>query len=252
MSASTARVTSPVAAALDGQVVLVIGGSAGIGLETARGAVALGGSVIITGRDRERLTNAATDVGATSSAVLDLRTPDSVERFFDGLPLFDHVLVSGGGPLYTPIREFDREAALRNLDEHIITPLRIARAAEGRIRPDGSMVLITGTGARRPAFGLSIASAATLATAAVVGTIAIEFAPMRVNAVAPGFVDTPLSARLLGDDLTARRDELRDALPIRRVIGADDVAATILHLMTNTAMTGTVVDIDGGQALVSR
>src|SRR5437764_10960855 len=107
-----------------------------------------------------------------------------------------------------------------------------------------------GTGARRPAIGLSIAFAMTAALPALTASLALEIAPIRVNLIAAGFVDTPLSASLLGDQLDARRDQLRATLPIGRVVGPADVAALAVHLMTNTAVTGATFDIDGGQQLV--
>jgi NAD(P)-dependent dehydrogenase (short-subunit alcohol dehydrogenase family) len=86
---------------------------------------------------------------------------------------------------------------------------------------------------------------------ALIANLALELAPVRVNHIAAGFVDTPLSARLLGDDLEQRREQLRATLPIRRVVGPADVGALAVHLMTNTALTGATYDIDGGQQLVS-
>jgi NAD(P)-dependent dehydrogenase (short-subunit alcohol dehydrogenase family) len=85
---------------------------------------------------------------------------------------------------------------------------------------------------------------------ALIANLALEVAPIRVNLIAAGFVDTPLSARLLGDDLDARREELRATLPIRRVVEPADVAALAVHLMTNTALTGATYDVDGGQQIV--
>ena len=90
----------------------------------------------------------------------------------------------------------------------------------------------------------------TAALPALVANLALELAPIRVNLVAPGFVDTPLSASLLGDELDARREQLRSTLPIGRVVGPADVAALAVHLMTNTALTGATYDVDGGQKLV--
>ena len=104
-----------------------------------------------------------------------------------------------------------------------------------------------GTGARRPAIGLSIASAMTAALPALTASLALEIAPVRVNLIAAGFVDTPLSAELLGDQLENRRNQLRTSLPIGRVVGPVDVAALAVHIMTNTALTGATYDIDGGQ-----
>jgi NAD(P)-dependent dehydrogenase (short-subunit alcohol dehydrogenase family) len=110
-------------------------------------------------------------------------------------------------------------------------------------------LLLGGTGGRRPAAGPLI-SAVTAALPALTKSLALELAPVRVNLIAPGFVDTPLSATLLGDRLDARREQLRTTLPIGRVVGPADIAALAVHLMTNTAITGAIFDIDGGEQLV--
>jgi NAD(P)-dependent dehydrogenase (short-subunit alcohol dehydrogenase family) len=107
-----------------------------------------------------------------------------------------------------------------------------------------------GTAARRPALGLVIASAVTAALPALTANLALELAPIRVNLIAAGFVDTPLSAELLGEDLERRREHLRATLPIGRVVGPADVAALAVHTMINTALTGATYDVDGGQQLV--
>ncbi len=138
----------------------------------------------------------------------------------------------------------------RSLDDHLWLALHLARNAVGKVRPGGTLLFIGGTGARHPAVGLALASAVTHAMPALVAGLALELAPIRVNLIAPGFVDTPLSASLLGDELEARREQLRTTLPIRRVVGPEDVASLAVHLMTNTALTGATYDIDGGQQLI--
>jgi len=107
-----------------------------------------------------------------------------------------------------------------------------------------------GTGGRRAAAGFALISALTAAMPAMTKNLALELAPVRVNVIAAGFVDTPLSASLLGDELENRRNQLRATLPIWRVVGPADVAALAVHIMTNTALTGATYDIDGGQQLV--
>jgi NAD(P)-dependent dehydrogenase (short-subunit alcohol dehydrogenase family) len=107
-----------------------------------------------------------------------------------------------------------------------------------------------GTGGRRAAAGLSLIAALTAALPALIKNLALEIAPVRVNLIAAGFVDTPLSASLLGDEIDKRREQLRATLPIGRVVGPADIAALAVHLMTNTAITGATFDIDGGQQLV--
>ena len=106
---------------------------------------------------------------------------------------------------------------------------------------------MSGTDARRPAVGLAIVSGITAVMPALTANLALELAPVRVNLIAAGFVDTPLPAELLGDQVEDRREQLRATLPIGRVVGPADVAALAVHLMTNSALTGATYDIDGGQ-----
>jgi NAD(P)-dependent dehydrogenase (short-subunit alcohol dehydrogenase family) len=234
-----------------GQTVVVLGGSAGIGLETARQARAEGAQVVITGRNAERLREAADEVDALSTAVFDVTDFDRLAQFFDGLPKsIDHVLISGSGPYYAPLAEIDLDEARRDMEQHMFLPIQVARHATGRVRPGGSLVLIGGTGGRKASVGFATISTLTAGLPALTRTLAVELAPIRVNLVAAGFVDTALSATLLGDQLDARREELRATLPIGRVVGPEDVAALVVHLMVNTALTGATYDVDGGQQLV--
>jgi len=237
---------------LPGQTVVVIGGSAGIGLETARRARAEGASVVLTGRNPDRLERAAAELGALRSAAFDATDPAALDRFFGDLPeAIDHVMVTGGGPYYARLADLDRERAHRDFDEHLWLAVAVAQHAVGRVRPGGTLVFMGGTGGRRRGPGLSLIAAGTAALPALIANLAVEVAPVRVNLIAAGFVDTPLSASLLGDDLDQRRDQLRATLPIGRVVGPADVAALAVHIMTNTALTGATYDIDGGQQLVS-
>ena len=244
--------TAPAQAELLGQTVVVIGGSAGIGLETARRARAEGADVILTGRNPERLERAAAELGAQRTLAFDATDFDRLERFFHELPTpIDHVLVTGPGPYYAPLADLDRERAHRDFDAHLWLAITVAQQAVGRVRPGGTLLFMGGTGGRGRGPGLSLIAAATAAMSALIANLAVEVAPIRVNLIAAGFVDTPLSAELLGADLEARRDQLRATLPIGRVVGPADVAALAVHIMTNTALTGGTYDIDGGQQLVS-
>jgi NAD(P)-dependent dehydrogenase (short-subunit alcohol dehydrogenase family) len=234
-----------------GQTVVLIGGSAGIGLETARLARREGADVVLTGRDPEKLERAAQDVDARSTAAFDANDAAALGRFFNELPgPIDHVLVTAGGPHYGPLLEMDSSEVREAISDHVALGLEVARNAAGKMRPGGSLLLMGGTGGRRISRDLGIVSAATAALPPFTAALALELAPVRVNLIAAGFVDTPLSASLLGDGLEARREELRTKLPIGRVVGPADVAALAVHLMTNTAITGATYDIDGGQQFV--
>jgi len=237
---------------LAGQTVVVIGGSAGIGLETARRARAEGADVILTGRNPDRLKQAALEIGAERTAAFDATDPAALDRFFADLPeAINHVMVTGPGPYYAPLADLDRERAHRDFDAHLWLAVAVAQHAVGRVRPGGSLLFMGGTGGRRPGIGQSLIAAGTAALPALIANLAVEVAPVRVNLIAAGFVDTPLSASLLGDRLEERRNELRATLPIGRVVGPADIAALAVHIMTNTALTGATYDIDGGQQFVA-
>jgi NAD(P)-dependent dehydrogenase (short-subunit alcohol dehydrogenase family) len=250
MTSAATPPPSPREPELAGQTVVLIGGSGGIGLETARRARAEGADVILTGRRPDRLREAAREVGARRTAAFDVNDAAAVARFFRDLPgPIDHVLITAGGPSYRPLLEMDSAEVSRALSEHVVQALEVARNAAGQMRPGGTLLLMGGTGGRR--IGRGIVSAATAALPAFTAALALELAPVRVNLIAAGFVDTRLSASLLGDRLEERRNELRATLPIGRVVGPADVAALAVHIMANTALTGATYDIDGGQQFVS-
>jgi NAD(P)-dependent dehydrogenase (short-subunit alcohol dehydrogenase family) len=236
---------------LTGQRIVVIGGSSGIGLETARRARSEGADVILVARNPDDLDRVGEELGA-STAAFDVLDFDRLRRFFDELPApIDHVLVTGPGPYYAPLPEFDFDHGQRDVDAHLWLPMHVARNAAGKVRPGGTLLFIGGTGGRRAAVGLTLIGALTAALPVLTQNLALELAPIRVNLIAAGFVDTPLSASLLGDRLDDRRQQLRTMLPIGRVVGPADIAALAVHLMTNTAVTGATYDIDGGQILVN-
>lgn len=238
---------------LQGQTVIVIGGSSGIGLETARQARAAGAEVILTARDPKKLAGVARELQARQTAAFDVTDLSRLEQFFNDLSSsVDHVMLTAGGPAYMPLSSMNLDDARRHFDQRLSVTLGAALFSRGKIRPGGSLLFVGGTGGRRPGVGFVIATTLTAALPALAANLAVELAPTRVNVIAPGFVDTPLSAALLGDQIDARRQQLRETLPIGRVVGAADVAALAVQIMSNGAITGATLDIDGGQQLIAR
>jgi NAD(P)-dependent dehydrogenase (short-subunit alcohol dehydrogenase family) len=226
---TTATITEPAQRTpeLLGQTVVVIGASAGIGLETARRVRDEGADVILVARDHERLEHAALELDALSSAVFDASDTERLERFFDELPgPVDHVIVTAGGPHAEPLAEMDFARAHRFLDEHLMLPLHVARYAAGKVRPGGTLLFVDGTGGRRPGAGLALGSAVTIGMPNLVASVALELAPVRVNLIAAGLVDTP------------------------GAVAPDDVAALAVHVMADSARTGATYDIARGRQLL--
>jgi NAD(P)-dependent dehydrogenase (short-subunit alcohol dehydrogenase family) len=239
---------------LAGQTVVVLGGSAGIGFETARLARSEGADVVLTGRNPDRLEQAATELAARSSAAFDADDAAAVERFFGDLPApIDHVLIAA----YTlrpvgPMLSFPSEEAGRGVGQRVTQVLEIARRAAPKMRPGGTLVL-TGGSVRKFDRQYGITPAAFAVLPPFTAALALELAPVRVNLIQAAFVDTALAAAQFPDEqaLEARREELRAISPIQRVVEPADVAAMAVHLMANTAITGATVDVDGGQRLIA-
>jgi NAD(P)-dependent dehydrogenase (short-subunit alcohol dehydrogenase family) len=236
---------------LDGQTVLVIGGSSGMGLATAVRARDEGADLILTARDADRLATAGRTVDTRALATFDATDAEALGGFFAGLDVtLDHVMVTAGHPAYGELLKLGDDELSAALSQRLVQVVQVCRLAAGHLRPGGSLVFIGGTGGRRPALGIGPQSTVIVALPTLIANLALELAPIRVNLIAPGFVDTGLSAAVLGDGLQARRDQLRATLPIRRVVEADDIGRLAVHLMVNTALTGATFDIDGGQQFV--
>jgi NAD(P)-dependent dehydrogenase (short-subunit alcohol dehydrogenase family) len=254
MTTATTSVSVARKPRLLGQTVVVIGGSAGIGLETARLARSEGADVVLTGRDPERLEQAARELSARSSAAFDAEDAAGVKRFFDGLPApIDHVLVAAyTRRSYGPMLESSSEEVGQGVGRRVTQVLEIARHAGPKMRPGGTL-LLTGGSARTFSRESGITPAAFALLPPFTAALALELAPVRVNLIQAGFVDTALAASYFPDEgaIEARREELRATLPIARVVEPADVAALAVHLMTNTAVTGAAYDIDGGQRLIA-
>jgi NAD(P)-dependent dehydrogenase (short-subunit alcohol dehydrogenase family) len=251
MSSAASASPSQSGQQLAGQTVVVIGGTSGMGLETARLARTEGAKLILVARNPEQLEKTSRELGAQSTEAFDATNFDQLKKFFDAFPApIDHVMLTGPGPYYASLDEFDFEKAHRDVEAHLFLPIHVARLAVNKVRAGGTLIFMSGTGGRHIEKGGSLISALTAAMPALTKNLALELAPIRVNLIAAGFVDTPLSATILGDQLEARREQLRTTLPIRRVVGPADIAKLAVHLMTNTALTGGTYDIDGGQQLV--
>jgi NAD(P)-dependent dehydrogenase (short-subunit alcohol dehydrogenase family) len=254
MTTATTNVSVAREPLLLGQTVVVIGGSAGIGLETGRLARSERGEVVLTGRNPERLEQAARELSARSSAAFDADDAAGVKRFFDELPApIDHVLIAAyTRRSYGPMLESTPEEVGQGIGRRVTQVVEIARNAAPKMRPGGTL-LLTGGSVRKFSRESGITPAAFAVLPPFTAALALELAPVRVNLIQAAYVDTALAASYFADEaaLEARREELRATSPIGRVVIPTDVAALAVHLMTNTAVTGATYDIDGGQRLIA-
>jgi NAD(P)-dependent dehydrogenase (short-subunit alcohol dehydrogenase family) len=218
-----------------------VGGSSGIGLAAARRAVAAGWDVVVCSRDPERA-----DVDAEKVA-LDVTDREAVRALFERLGAVDHLVCSTVARAGGPVKELDLDAARRAFEVKLWGPLAAVQAADVR----GSVVLLSGVAASTPIRGGAATAAVNGAVEALVRTLAVELAPVRVNAVSPGIVDTPTWATMPAADREAMFERLSGALPAGRVGSADDIADAIWLLLTNGFVTGTVVHVDGGHRLAA-
>jgi len=232
---------------LTGKKVVVIGGSSGIGLATAERAKKEGADVVIASRNAERLKAAASKIGVTAIAC-DVTSDDSVTSCFRQCGPVDHVAVTAAQLKTGPFKTVSMDDVRATMESKFWGAWRVARAAE--IRAGGSLTLVTGYLSLRPRPGAAIVGAVNGALESLTRGLALELAPIRVNAVSPGTIDTPIRASM---PEAARRDMLDKAaaaLPVRRVGVGDDIAQQILTFMTVGFATGSIVYIDGGALIV--
>ena len=234
--------------AFGGRTVVITGGASGIGFATARMVVDRGGRVILMGRSLARLKAARAELGAAAATIeLDVTDEDAVRRAVTGIERIDHLITAAAGTLRGRLIDLDTQRARELFDTKFWGQHHCIKYAASRMAADGSVVVFSGWISRKPVVEMSTLAAVDGAIEALARTLALELAPVRVNAITPGQIDTPLwRSRLSETEARAHFDRVARAHPVGRVGTADDVAQAILFLMMNGFMTGAVLDIDGG------
>jgi NAD(P)-dependent dehydrogenase (short-subunit alcohol dehydrogenase family) len=236
---------------LEGAQVVVLGGSSGIGLATARMALDAGARVTIAGRDPERLKQACERLGdGVSGVAADVADRGAVAEVFAGLDRVDHVAILAGEQPAAPAVDTSHELLARAMDARVWSAYSACAEAVPRMAPTGSFVFCSGLSAHRPRPGRSAGAIATAAVESLTRSLAVELGPIRVNAVCPGPIDTPLLDRVFGDGKVEAMRAFTDRLPIKRLGTAEEVADAICFLMRNTYITGTTLAVDGGALLL--
>jgi NAD(P)-dependent dehydrogenase (short-subunit alcohol dehydrogenase family) len=233
------------------EIVVVFGGSSGIGEACARAMMRAGTRVVITGRDALRLGEAVRRLDGVDTAVVDARHRDAVAAFFNAIGAVDHVIVCvSGGKGAGVFKELDLDQLRAAFEDKTLAQLTVAQAAAGHIRPGGSITLVTAASARSVVRGTSGLAAVNGAIEAMVPILALELAPVRVNAVSPGVIDTAYwSGKTMKESLFRTAEA---TLPVARVGSPDEVAEVIALVARSGFITGSVYEIDGGSHLVTQ
>lgn len=238
--------------ALSGNTVLVVGGTSGAGLATARAAAGMGARVHVAGRSQQRLTAALHDLSGATGTAVDAEDPDALAALLDRTAP-DHIVLTTGDVLSGPIAEIEVAALLAYISSRLSPLFTTARWAAHRPGLVISITVVGGFVFRKPAIGHTAWAAVGPALVGVVQSLAIELAPTRVNEVAPGMIiDSPRARRYFTTDadLDAGRAELEVKAPTRRAVTVDDVARQVLGFVTDPVITGNVRTVDSGLSLL--
>ncbi|OHV14793.1 short-chain dehydrogenase [Methylorubrum extorquens] len=236
---------------LQDRIVVIFGGTSGIGLSTAQQAKAAGAKVIVIGFNAEGAERIAAENGFAGWRAADVTRPETITAAIADIQHVDHLVLLAGTFVAGKILEAEIDYLQRAFDERIWAAVHTLRALGDRLAQDGSVTFISGALADRPtAQGTAVLAAASAAMEAFARGLALELAPRRVNTLSPGTIDTPLLARTLGAHRDAYVASLTEKLPTRRLGTAEEAGAAVVFLMSNGFMNGETLHVDGGARLV--
>lgn len=241
----------PTTGRLDGKTVLIVGGTSGIGLSAAIQAKAVGADVIVTGTNASQTKDVAVAHGFAGWRSFDITDGDRVQSVLGDVGNVDHLVLLAGSFVVGKVMEAELPLLHRAFDERVWGALHVLRALGSRLCTTGSLTLISGVLADRPnAMGTAIIASASAAMEALARGLAMELAPLRVNTLSPGTIDTPLLAKALGENREGYIASVAEKLPVRRVGTVEDAGAAVVFLLTNGYMSGETLHVDGGARLV--
>lgn len=240
---------------IEGTEIVIVGGSSGMGLALARRLLSEGANVTVAGRSEDKLEATKRSLGDRSrlrTAVLDLTREDEVAAFFASRARVDHIVSTAADieGAYQLLPDMQISAAQRVVESKFYGPLLLAKHGAPCLPPSGSITYTSGVAAYRPAARGSVVAGVNAALEGLVRALAVELAPLRINAVSPGWVDTPIWEFVAGDARKATLEAMAKRLPVGRVGQPEDVADAIRFLIGNGFATGTILHVEGGHRLV--
>ena len=234
---------------------LIVGGNSGMGLALAQRCLDEGAQVIIVGRNQEKLNLARWrlhDHPGLETIAADITDEGQVASLFEQVGALHHIVCTAADiqGAYELLPSLDLKAVLRAIESKVLGPLLLAKYGAPRLMPKGSITLTSGIAAYRPLPRGAVVATVNAALEGLIRALAVELAPLRVNAVSPGWIDTPIWTFVAGD----KKDEIFSAMAKRLLVGrighATDIAEAIIFLMRNTFTTGTVLQVEGGHRLI--
>jgi len=235
---------------LQGMKVVIVGGSSGLGLATARVALARGAQVVVTGRSPKRLMQARSQLGESlETAAVDAFDETAMQTFLEEQDIIDHLFVTIGSYVADHHLEAPIEALRGPLDTRLVAALHATKYVLPKMSKRGSITLMSGTAVVRPIPGTSMSSASCGAIEGLMRGLAVDFAPIRVNALRAGFFDTPFLDEVLGDQRSAVVADLEARLLVGRIGRPEEAASAVIFMMENEYVTGSCLTIDGGGSL---
>jgi NAD(P)-dependent dehydrogenase (short-subunit alcohol dehydrogenase family) len=238
---------------LKGKRIVIVGAGSGMGKSTALEAQRAGAEVVLVGRTLEKLENVANELPSGSNTQVvaaNVVEEQDVIRLFEEVKEFDHLVSTVADLAYQPVREFNLADARRSIDSKLISSLLLAKHGCGCARLGGSLTFVSGIAAYRPMPRGAVVAAVNGALVSLAYALAIELAPLRVNVISPGWVDTPIWDVVAGNKKHEMQNQMAARLPVGRIGQPEDIAQAILSVMANGYITGTVLHVDGGHRLV--
>ncbi|PJO43109.1 SDR family oxidoreductase [Lysinibacillus xylanilyticus] len=235
---------------LKNKKVVIIGGSSGIGLESAKQLVAQGAEVIIASRSEEKLRIAKEQLGVRATTfTLDTTQEQQVQSFFEKIGQFDHLVISAAETSGGSFLQTDTAQARQLFENKFWGQYYAAKYGASKISPNGSITLFSGVVAYKSMVGSAMLGAVNAAVSNLGQTLALELAPIRVNIVSPGIIDTPSRSKMPEEARNSFYATVENKLPVKRIGRAEDVAQSVLYLLQNSFVTGTVLHVEGGHIL---
>lgn len=231
--------------------IIIIGGSSGMGLATAKMAFELGAHVTLTRRTAEKAQKAATEINpAVQWATLDVDDEAQVLQFFNNISAADHIYIAAGSTTLGSVTDGVLAEKLKGFETRLVGSLRVVRAAISKMNPGGSFTFTGGVSTDRPITGAWISGLGTAAAEQLARVLVMEFPGVRFNAVSPGYTDTPMWDGIMGENKTEILAGVAEKLPVKKIATAEEVAAAVLFLMANESVTGEILHVDGGARLI--